>query len=75
MCDIPRVRDRALKLMPPSMQVLALAVLAIAASAHLCTLNPLQRDASNINGFINTPFATQCFLYKGTCVHRLVLVL
>ena len=49
----------------PSMQVFALAVLALAVSAHLCTLNPLQRDASNINGFINTPFATQCFLYKG----------
>ena len=47
------------------MLLLTLTAVIVAASAHLCTLNPLQRDATDINGFINTAFAKQCYLYTG----------
>ena len=48
-----------------AMLLFTLATILAAASAHLCTLNPLQRGASNINGFINTAFAQECYLYTG----------
>jgi len=56
-----------------AMLLFTLATILAAASAHLCTLNPLQRGASNINGFINTAFAQECYLYTGMRIASLWL--